>query len=165
MDPRLDFIFRRRSIRAYETSLLGQEAIEELLKAAMAAPSAMNQQPWEFIVVTDPEILAELPGRHPSGKLAKEAGTLFVIFGDPKEQLAHDLSAATQNLMLAAAALGLGSCWLGMREERHPPIKDLLNIPDGKYIISMVAVGQPTEIKEPRTQYDPAKVHWQKFGG
>ena len=165
MDQRLDFIYKRRSIRSYENKPLADGVIEELLKAAMAAPSAKNGQPWEFIVVTDEALLAELPERHPSGHLAKEAGTLIVIFGDPDEQLAHDLSAATQNLLLAASTLGLGTCWLGMRAERHPPIKDLLGIPEGMFIVSMIAVGQPAEQKEPRTQYDASKVHWQKYEG
>ena len=165
MDPRLNFIYRRRSIRKYHLSELAPEVIEELLKAAMAAPSAKNGQPWEFIVLTDSTLLAEVLERHPSGYLARDAGTLFVMLGDPDEQLAHDLSAATQNLLLAATALGLGSCWLGMREERHPPIKELLDIPAGKYLISMVAVGKPAEEQPARTQYDPAKVHWQKYGG
>ncbi len=166
MDQRLELIYRRRSIRRFARGGLEPETITELLRAAMAAPSAKNEQPWEFIVVTDREALEEMRERHPSGFLAAQCAALFVLFG-PADRilLDQDLAAATENLLLAAAGLGLGACWLGMRAERQPPVKEYLGIPEDMRVVSMVAVGQPAEDKEPRTNYDESKVHWQRYGG
>jgi nitroreductase len=166
MDPRLELIYRRRSIRRFARGELEPETITELLRAAMAAPSAKNGQPWQFIVVTDRQALEEMRERHPSGYLAAECAALFVILG-PGEHilLDQDLANATQNLLLAAAGLGLGACWMGMRAERQPPVKQYLGIPEDMRVVSMVAVGYPAEDKEPRTNYDESKVHWQKYGG
>ncbi|HES58473.1 MAG TPA: nitroreductase family protein [Firmicutes bacterium] len=166
MDTRLALIYRRRSIRRFERGELDHETIIELLKAAMAAPSAKNERPWEFIVVTERQALEDMRQRHPSGYLAAECAALFVLFG-PAERimLDQDLAAATENLLLAAAGLGLGACWMGMRAERQPPVKQYLGIPDDMRVVSMVAVGHPAEEKQPRTSYDETKVHWQKYGG
>lgn len=165
MDPRLELIYRRRSIRRFKRGGLEHETIHELLEAAMAAPSAKNGQPWEFIVVTDPAAKEEMRARHPSGYLAADCAALFVVLGpDEHILLDQDLANATENLLLAAAGLGLGACWMGMRPERQPPVKEFLGIPADKRVVSMVAVGHPAEDKEPRTNYDETKVHWQKYG-
>lgn len=166
MDPRLDFIYRRRSIRKYQDRPLEPALIEELLRAAMAAPSASNSQPWRFIVVTDPDVREQLRDRHPSGELCASSTAVFVLYGDPEHvMLQQDLAAATQNLLLAASTLGLGACWLGMRDERQPPVKELLGIPDELFVVSMIAVGYPAEEKEARTQYDADKIMWQRYNG
>lgn len=166
MDPRLELLYKRRSIRRFRRGELPPEIIEELLKAAMAAPSAKNERPWEFIVVTDREAKEALRSRHPSGYLAGDCAALFVILG-PAEHVMLDqcLAAATENLLLAAVGLDLGACWMGMRAERQPPVKEYLGIPDDKRVVSMVAVGVPAEEKEPHTNYDETKIHWQKYGG
>lgn len=166
MDPRLSILYARRSIRRYQDKALPDELIDELLRAAMAAPSANNKQPWEFVVLTDPWLRRQMSRHHPHAAFASEAGAVFVLFGDPARRLLdHDLSAATENLLIAAAGLGLGACWCGMPEERQEPVRELCGIPPGRHIVSVVAVGYPAEDKPPRTQYDPAKVHWQRYGG
>ena len=165
MDPRLNFIYQRRSIRRYQQRPLDPSIIEELLKAAMASPSAKDGQPWRFIVITDQAVKDQLISRHPSGELCAACAAVFVLYGDPVQvMLQQDLAAATQNLLLAASALGLGACWLGMRSERQQPVIELLEIPPDQFIVSMVTVGWPAEQKEARTQYDPAKVFQQKYG-
>lgn len=166
MDPRLEIIYRRRSIRRFRRGELAPQTINELLMAAMAAPSAKNGQPWEFIVVTDADAKEAMRERHPSGYLAAECAALFVVLGPADHILLdQDLAAATQNLLVAAAGMELGACWLGMREERQPPVREFLEIPDDKRVVSMVAVGHPAEDKDPRTNFDDTKVHWQKYGG
>ncbi len=165
MDPRLEILYKRRSIRAYDDQPLTKGQIEELLRAAMAAPSAKNGQPWEFVVLTERDVLIEISKRHPHAAFAAECSAAIVVFGDPSHiHLEQDLAAATENLLIAAAGMGLGTCWCGMREERQPPIKELCGLPEEKFIVSLVTVGYPKEEKPPRTNYDGSKVHWGKYG-
>jgi nitroreductase len=132
--------------------------------AAMAAPSARNNQPWEFVVVTDPAMRQKIATVHPNAKFAAQAGVVFFLVGDPSVRLMEQsLSAATQNLLLAATALGLGSCWLGVGENRQAPMQQIVEVPSSKLVVSMVCVGYPAEEKEARTNYDPGKVHWEKY--
>ena len=166
MDERLRMLYARRSIRRFDPRPLPAELIEELLKAAMAAPSANNRQPWQFLVITDPALRAEVAVRHPHASFAKDAGAVFVLFGVPSGELfEQDLCAATENLLIACAGLGLGACWCGMTRSRTPAFHELTGIPAEMRIVSTVCVGYPAEHKDPRTQYDPAKVHWQRYGG
>ena len=162
-DP-LQWIFARRSIRKFHSNPVEDEKIELLLKAAMAAPSANNAQPRQFIVVTDRQMLDRLAGVHPYGKMCYEAPLAIVICGDPARSphyWSQDCSAATQNILLAGTALGLGTVWLGVhpRPERVNPLKELFGIPPQQEVLAVVAIGYPAEKKPPRTQFDPGRVH------
>jgi nitroreductase len=164
MDPRLNFIYKRRSIRHFQDKPVPEELLTELLRAAMAAPSAHDNRPWEFVVITKPELRLQIRERHPYARFANEAGAAILVFGDADKPLINQsLSAATQNILLAATALGLGSVWCGMSEDRQAPMRELAGLPDSKHIVSLVCVGYPSEAKEPRSNYDAARVHWEHY--
>ncbi len=135
-----------------------------MLEAAMAAPSASNRKPWHFIVVTNRKALDTLGKVHPYGKMLLEASCCIAVVGDTKispRYWVQDCSAATENLLLAATALGLGAVWLGVypREDRIGAVRRVLKIPVSMMPLNLISIGHPAEIKEPRTQYDRERVH------
>lgn len=171
MNEFIDIIFSRRSIRKYKDTPVPREILETLLRAAMAAPSATNAQPWEFVVVTNPETLAKLRSGLPFAKM--NAPAVICVLGSERMQKSkigsrfwvQDCSAATENILLAATALGLGSVWVGV----HPitlftnHVKRTLNLPDGVTPLNLIFLGYPDEKKEPRTQYEEKRVQWEAF--
>ncbi|MEO0082274.1 MAG: nitroreductase family protein [candidate division WOR-3 bacterium] len=168
MDQRIRPIFARRSVRAYTDEPVAAQDLKALLEAAMAAPSANNRQPWRFVVVTDRPRLTQLAQIHPHGKMLATARACIAVCGDTEvapDYWIQDCSAATENILVAAAMLGLGTCWLGVhpRPDRERAIKEFLGIPAGIGLLCLIAVGHPAEEKEPRTQYDPDKVHRERW--
>ena len=171
MDNILDFIFRRRSIRVYERRKLEQEKINDLLKAAMAAPSGSNSQPWEFVVVTDEEKINLLRSKIKYGDY--NAPAIIVVCSNlaiAKNESAlrywvQDCSAATENILIAAAGMGLGTCWVASypKEDVMAILRETLGIPEDVFPHNLIYVGYPAEEKAPRTQYDEARVHWEKY--
>jgi nitroreductase len=160
----LDFIYKRRSIRKYKPDPVPDKLITEMLKAAMAAPSASNAQPWEFVVVRDAETRHALSGLKQGGRMTADAPVVFAVLGDRGNRwMQQDCAAATENLLLAAANLGLGAVWVGLREEHDAPVRELLGVPDKFRAFCLVPVGYPGEDKEPRTQYKKAKVHRERW--
>ena len=163
MDERLSIIFARRSIRVYTGEAVSEADIRSLLEAGMAAPSASNQKPWHFVAVTDKSSLRELARVHPFGKMTAHAEVAIAVCGDPaiSDWWVQDCSAATENILVAAAGLGLGAVWLGChgRPEREQAVRDALSIPPGIGVLSLLSIGHPGEEKEARTQFDPARVH------
>lgn len=163
----LDLIKKRRSIRRYTSEPVSEADIQALLEAAMAAPSASNRQPWEFVVVRDPVLRRRLAETHPYSKMAAEAPVVFVICG--REEQSHhwveDTSAATENLLLAAAGLGLGAVWVAVYPgaDREDYVRQVLNLPPGLRVLCLVPLGHPAEEKPPRTQYDPRRVHYDRY--
>lgn len=163
-------IFERRSIRKYTGEKISEEKIKKLLQAAMAAPSAGNQQPWEFIVIRDREMMNKITEVHPYSSMLKEADVAIVVCGDEKREKykgfwVQDCSAATQNILLAAQDLGLGAVWLGVYpdEKRVKSIKELLGIPEHVQTLSIVSLGYPVEKKDPANRYDEAKIHYERW--
>lgn len=160
----LDFIYKRRSVRKFKPDAVSDELIGELMKAAMAAPSGRNHQPWEFIIVKDEKKRLEITKFHANAQMAKESPVVIAVLGKKNEKWhIHDCAAATENILLAAANLGLGAVWCGMDEERQPDIRKLLSVPDDYWIFSLIPLGYPNEAPAPRTNYKPEKVHWEKF--
>ncbi|UCF59564.1 MAG: nitroreductase family protein [Candidatus Bathyarchaeota archaeon] len=164
----MNTIFARRSIREYTAEVISKKDIKAMLEAAMAAPSASNRKPWHFIVLTNRKILDDLAMVHPHGKMLFKAPLCIAVCGDTTISARYwvqDCSAATENLLLAAAALGLGAVWLGVhpREERIGPIRKVLNIPETVVPLNLISIGRPAEEKEPRTQYDEQRVHRQQW--
>jgi len=164
----IEAIFARRSIRKYTAELVSEKDIETMLEVAMAAPSASNRKPWHFIVVADRQILDNLARVHPYGKMLLEAPLSIAVCGDKtisSRYWVQDCSAATENLLLEATALGLGAVWLGVhpREERINPIRKVLNIPENVVPLNLISIGHPAEKKEPRTQYDELRVHHEQW--
>ena len=157
-------IFARRSIRKYTDKPVSEKDTKTLLEAAMAAPSSSNRKPWHFVVVTDRLMLDNLARVHPYAKMLFEAPLCVVVCGDttisPRSWV-QDCSAAAENLLLAATALGLGAVWLGVhpRESRVGLIRKVLKIPKTIVPLNLIAIGYPAEEKVPRTQYDKLRVH------
>jgi len=158
----LDLIKKRRSIRKYTSEPVSDGDIRTLLEAAMAAPSANNSQPWEFIVVRDEGLRQELAETHTWSKMCRGAPVVFVVCGDPgrSEHWVEDTSAATQNLLLAVTALDLGAVWVGVypRLEREKHVKRALGIPEQLRVLCLVPVGHPAESKKSRIEEVPHPV-------
>jgi nitroreductase len=176
MDPKvkanLSFIFGRRSVRAYAPGEVGDDAVRFMLEAAMAAPSAVAKDPWRFVVVRNKETLNRIAEALPNGKMLPQAALGIVVCGDLEaahdrqlSYLLQDCSAAIENLLLCAHVLGLGACWLGIhpREERLRRVSQVLRLPASVLPVSCIAIGQPGEAKQPRTRYNPAFVHHEKW--
>jgi nitroreductase len=172
MNPILESIFSRRSIRKYTSQPVEPEKIDLLLKAAMAAPTAMNTRPWEFIVVTDPEKLALFRSRLVFAN--RNAPAAIVVCGNPglSTNLAagmfwvQDCSAATENILIAAVGLGLGTVWVGVHPVEHfvKTVREIMSIPKKVTPLCIIYVGYSADEKPARTQYDPNRVYWQGFG-
>jgi len=171
MPDSLEFIFNRRSIRKFTDQPIPEVELTRLLQAAMAAPSAMNAQPWEFVVVTDPAVLKEL---YTSTLFSRhKAAAVIAVCGRSRTEKTRsdgqfwvqDCSAASENILLAATALGLGSVWVGVYPVTlfTTRVSQILNLPKNVIPLGMVYLGYPAEKKEPRTQYDETRVHWQTF--
>jgi len=168
----LEHILARRSIRKFKPDPVPKELITQLLKAAMAAPSATNRQPWEFVVITEPKRLAALRQRLPFGRYT--APLAVVVCGNMRRALPgpgrgfwiQDCSAAAENLLLAASGLHLGAVWVGV----HPiglfarAVAKVAELPKHVKPLGVLYIGYPAEEKAPRTQYDEGKIHWQRFG-
>ncbi|MCY2989702.1 MAG: nitroreductase family protein [Planctomycetota bacterium] len=168
MNPRLNHLFSRRSVRAYRQQDVADDLVRDLLQAAMAAPSAVAKDPWAFIVVRNREMLSKIAEGLPNGTMLRSAALGIVVCGDLQRThdrqlsyLLQDCSAAVENLLLAANTLGLGACWLGVhpREDRVKHIRTLLKIPEPVIPVAMIAVGWPAESPEPRTRYREDAVH------
>ncbi len=166
----LDFIMDRRSIRRYTEETVPEGMVEAMVRAAMYAPSAGNHQPWHFIVVTDKSRLEEVPGFHPHAAMVPGAAGMVVVCGDParqrhSEMWVQDCSAATQNLLLAAAAQGLGAVWLGVypREDRMSGCRSLFLIPNEIVPFSMVPFGWPAENPPRPERFDTSRIHRERW--
>jgi nitroreductase len=167
-DPRLAFIVGRRSIRAYQSTPVSEATVNDLLAAAMAAPSACGKDPWRFVVVRDRGRLADIVAALPNGKMLASAAVGIVVCGDlgaahggELSYLLQDCSAAIENLLLAAHALGLGACWLGVhpRQPRVEALTKILQLPEKVVPIAGVAIGWPDEAKPARTRFVADYVH------
>lgn len=170
-DP-LDFIFGRRSVRVYSPGEIDDTAVTRLLEAAMAAPSAMTKDPWRFIVVRDKQTLNQLAAMLPGGKMLVTATLAIVVCGDIEIAfekhigfLVQDCSAAIQNLLLAAHALGLGACWVGVYplEDAVRRLRQMLSAPSSITPVAVISLGHPGEQLPPRTRYNPDHVHFDKW--
>ena len=161
----LEIIHSRRSIRSFTGENVTREQLETILSAGMSAPSARNRKPWEFLVATDPAIITAICTAHPYAALGVKAGAVIVPFGDRQEHyyLWQDLAAATQNILLAVNALGLGATWCGMNEERQGPVRKVTGIPDQLWQFAVLPIGVPAETRPPHGKYDPEKVHWETY--
>ncbi len=162
----LDAIFTRRSIRHFTDQPVDDQQIETLLRAGMAAPSAGNQQAWEFVVIDDRAMLDAIPRVHPYAQMVADAPLCLAICADPSRERyngfwVQDCAAATQNILLAAHALGLGAVWLGIAPggDRAHAVAELLRLPAGVEPLALVAVGHPAESKPAEDRFDPEKTH------
>lgn len=169
----IENIMTRTSIRQFKAQPVEQDKVDILLKAAMAAPSALNLQPWHFIVINDKETIALLSGKRPTS-----APLMIAVCGDTDKTMlpdgstklpdfwVEDVSAATENLLLAAHALGLGAVWTGVYPamDRTAEVANVLNCPQNIVPLAVVRVGYPDESPEPKNKYKEDNISYNKFG-
>ena len=172
VDEKLGLIFGRRSIRLYSPATVSEAAVQKLLEAAMAAPSAAAKDPWRFVVVRDRRTLTEIAAALPNGQMIAGAALGIAVCGDLQaahdQQLSYllqDCSAAIENLLLCAHLLGLGACWLGVhpREQRVNSLKQILSLPASVVPVACISIGYPAEAKEPRTRFNRDYVHLERW--
>ena len=166
----LEAIFKRRSIRKFINKSISPEDISTLLKAAMMAPTARNCQEWEFVVIKKRETLEKIMQVHPHAQMLSTADCAILVCADTtREYMAGywtaDCGAATQNILLAATELGIGSVWLGVypNEERMKAISEVVQLPSHVLPLNVIALGYPDESKEEVERFDPKKVHFEKW--
>ncbi len=167
----LEALKKRRSIRSFTEQKVEKEKIEILLQSAMYAPSAVNKQPWHFIVIDDRNIMEEIMKIHPNSKMFETATLGILVCGDLQMQHGNgywmaDCGAATQNILLAATASELGSCWVGVfpREDRMKAFKELFSLPAHVEAFALVALGYPAEEKKTPERYRPERVFLNTWG-
>jgi nitroreductase len=166
----LNAIHTRRSIRKYLDQSVPEELIQKLLAAAMQAPSARNQQPWQFVVIDDRAVLAKIPVFMPNAAMAGKAPLAILVCGDLSLEKSEgywvvDCAAAVENMLLAAHASGLGAVWCGVypRVPRMEGLKQLMGLPENVIAHSLVVLGYPGETIQPENRYRLQRVrrnHW-----
>lgn len=173
----IETIMNRKSVRSYTEQKLSDAQIETLLKAAMAAPSGINIQPWRFVVVTDQATMNALRANDRTQAMYSQAAAIFVICGEtefswkgseekvPNGNWTADCAAATENLLLAAESLGLGAVWTACYpyEDRMSKAISVLGIPEGVTPYSIVPVGYPAGNDKPKDKWKPENIHYNKW--
>jgi len=174
----IETIMNRKSVRSFTGEKLSEDQLNTLLKAAMAAPTDKNAQPWHFVVVTDPEAIATIPGAD-RGNAIKTAGAVIILCGEttiqrvprdnpdaapesfPNSSWIMDCSTAAENLLLAAEALDLGAVWLSCypNEGKTAAVHAAFGIPEGIEPIAIIPVGIPDGDNQPKDKWNPAKIH------
>jgi nitroreductase len=163
-------ILSRRSIRTYKEYPISGEIINTLLKAAVSAPSSGNQQPWHFIVIDDRNILDKIPKFHPHANFIINAQKAILVCGDLNLEIMQgywmiDCSAATENILIAARALGLGACWLGVypREKRIENLREMLKIPNNIVPFSLISLGYTDEEQKSVDRLKKQRIHYNNW--
>ena len=167
----LDNIHARKSVRTYTDEDVSPEQVETMLRAAMAAPSGMNQQPWRFVVVRNQEVKNKLAGGF--NKMISKAPVVIVVCGKTtggmgggeNRNWTADCAAATENLLLSAEAIGLGAVWTACYpyEERMKDAVEALELPDSVKPYCIVPVGHPTGKEKPKDKWKPENIHYDKW--
>jgi nitroreductase len=163
-------ILTRRSIRSYRAEPVPLELLTALLRAGMQAPSAGNQQPWQFVVLTDRTTLQAIPGFHPYAQMLPQAPAAILVCGDLRLERfrgywVQDCAAATQNILLLAHALGLGAVWVGVHphEDRVAGLQRLLGLPAPVIPLALIPLGYPAESIPPEDRFDPDRIHRERW--
>lgn len=168
----ISVIHSRKSVRNFTGQSVEKEKLEKILRAAMAAPTAVNKQPWSFVVVTDRKTLDTLQSGLPYAKMLVQAGAAIVVCAIPER--AHDKmvefaiidsSVAGENILLAAEALGLGATWTAAYpyKDRMDIVKKTLSIPDAVIPLNVIPIGYPKGVDKPKDKFKPENIHWQKW--
>ena len=168
-------IMTRTSIRQYTDQTISADTIETLLHAGMAAPTAVNKQPWHFVAITSKDKLKELAATNPNAKMLEQAPLTIVVCGDMQKALEgegrqlwiQDCSAATENILLAAHALGLGAVWTALypRDDRAKGAIEALKLPDHIVPLCAIIIGYPAESPTPKDKWKPENVSYNEYGG
>ena len=171
-DAVLENIHARKSVRQFTDEPVSQEHIETMLKAAMAAPTAVNYQPWRFVVITERARLDAMAEVLPYAKMLKQAPLAIVVCGETtwfegreNTYWQQDCSAATQNILLAAEALGLGAVWTGVypNMELARPLAEFLGLPDTVQPLCCIPIGHHDGTTQPKDKWKPENIHYEKW--
>lgn len=173
INPTLETIFNRTSIRSYSDQKVEKDQIMTLLKAGMSAPSAVNKQPWEFIVIDDKDLMGKIGDEFKNAGMIKKASCAIIVCGDMnltlggdvQEFWVQDCSAATENILLAAHSLGLGAVWCGVypNKERAKTLKTILSLPENIVPLNIISIGVREKEQEPKDKWKEEKIHWNKW--
>lgn len=170
----METIMTRTSIRSFTNRTVSADTVEMLLRAGMAAPTAVNKQPWHFVVIDDRAVMDSLGGNGRQSQMWKEATLAIAVCGDLNKAMEgpgqpywiQDCSAATENILLAAHALGLGAVWTGCYpiEERVANVSRVLNLPENLIPLGVIVMGYPNEQPAPKDKWKPENVSHNGFG-
>lgn len=162
-----EVIKKRKSVREYSDKVVEKKLIEKIIDAGRVAATARNEQPWEFIVTYDKGVLKKICDMCPNGPFIKDASCLIAVFSKDTKYYLEDSSAATQNMLLAIEALGLGGCWIaGDKKDYIEDIRKIFNVPNGYRLVSMISVGYPKKQQAPKPKRNVKEVlHWEKWNG
>lgn len=157
-------ILNRKSVRQYTTQDVSKENIDTIIKAGMAAPSAINLQPWEIVLITDKKVLNEIAKKHPYASFTKNASVAIVVCGNSEispDYWVQDCSAVTENILLATESLGLGAVWCGVypNQDRVFTIQQILKLPKNIIPLNVIPIGYPKGENLPKQKYNPSKIH------
>ena len=167
-------IMTRTSVRQFTSEPVPAEMVEQILRAGMAAPSAMNAQPWEFVVINDRDTLDKLASQLRYAKMLQQAPLAIVVCGRAKwldregnerDNIfwVDDCAAATENILLAAHALGLGAVWTAAKDDRAAIVKEALGIPEDLNTLCVIPIGFPAETPQPKDKWKPEKIHYNRY--
>lgn len=173
-NPTLETIFERKSVRNFTDEPVAMAMLTELVRAGMAAPTARNSQPWQFVIVTDRKMLNDLGEALPNARMLLGATAAIVVCGDMERALTgvsqdywvQDCSAATQNILLAAESMGLGAVWTAAfpYEARMAPVRQALGLPAHIIPLNVIPIGHPIGEDQPKDKWDPERVHLNAWG-
>lgn len=166
----MEVVSTRRSIRSFQEKTVSDELLENVVRAGMMAPSAGNQQPWEFVIIREKERLAKIPGFHPYAKMAENAPAAIVLCGAPEgikypTFWPQDCSAAAQNMLLAARDCGLGSVWAGIypEESRMKGFRELCGIPQEVVPFALIVLGWPNQEFKEKVRFKPERIRYEQW--
>lgn len=172
-DMVIENIMTRTSIRAFTDQPVDTATVEKILRAGMAAPTAVNKQPWAFVVVNDRQQMERLRQVHPYAQMLKTAQLAIIVCGDMERALSgfaqaywiQDASAATENILLAAHGLGLGAVWCGVypNPDVLPKVKEVLGLPSNVIPLNIIPLGYPAESPAPKDKWKPENIHYNQW--
>ena len=170
MENTIDTIYDRRSVRKYIDKEVNPDLVDEILRAGMFAPSGCNKQPWEFVVFNEKDLIKEIKSMHPYASPLETAPVCILVCGDKQREMANgfyqvDCSAAIENMLLAARALGLDTCWMGIYPwaEVMQAFSKRFNLPENIEPFALVSVGY-ADSRAPRPKrYDSSRIHYNKW--
>lgn len=169
----IENIMSRKSVRAYMAKPVEKEKIDQLLKAAMAAPTAVNKQPWAYIVIDNRNVLDQLANGLPYAKMTAQAPLAIVVCGDLSKALNGeqdkywmlDCSTSSQNLLLAAESLGLGAVWTAVypEEDRMATVRSILELPEYIVPLNLIPIGYPQHQESSKDKFKTENIHYNKW--
>lgn len=164
MKDAIEVIKSRRSIRAYTQQPVQQKIIEEIVDCARLAPTAMNDQPWDFVVVTKRELLMQIPPMLGHAEFIADAAFAVLVLARESGYAVEDCCAATENLLIAGAAHGLGACWVaGTKQEYAPVVVKAFGAPADRQLVAIVSFGYPSEEPQVEKRSLSEVLHWERF--